>query len=76
MSRATDAGMKNVLLALSCISAFALVGCGGDSEPAKSADDAAASERAAEHAEDKADAAADKADSAADKADQKADETK
>ncbi len=76
MSRAPARGMKNVLLSLFCLTSFALVGCGGDSEPAKSADDAAASERAAEHAEDKADAAADKADAAADKADQKADETR
>lgn len=68
--------MRTTLLPLFTIAAIALTGCGGDPEPAKSADDAAASERAAERAEDKADAAADKADAAADTADQKADETK
>jgi hypothetical protein len=50
--------------------------CGGDPEPVKSADDAAASERAAERAEDKADAAADKADAAAEKAEHEADQAK
>jgi len=67
--------MRNSFIAVAALVPLLAIGCGGDSEPAKSADDAAASERAsnkaeenAEKAEDKADAAAEKADAAADKA--------
>lgn len=60
--------MKNSFILGALFLSTLAVACGGDSEGAKSADDAASSERAAERAEDKADAAAEKADAAADKA--------
>lgn len=66
--------MRYWSLLASMLAPLSVVACGGDSEPAKSADDADASHRAAEHADDAAERAADKADHAADKADQAADD--
>jgi len=51
-----------------------LPACGGDSPEAKSAEDANASHRAAEHADEAAQKAEDKADKAADKADEAAED--
>ena len=66
--------MRNSILLPLLFSVNGLVGCGGDSEAAKSADDADASHHAAERADDSAQKAEDKADRAADKADQAAED--
>jgi hypothetical protein len=66
--------MRNSILLSLLLGVNSLVACGGDSEAAKSADDADASHHAAEHADDAAQKAEDKADRAADKADQAAED--
>jgi hypothetical protein len=66
--------MRNSILLSLLLGVHGLVACGGDSEAAKSADDADASHHAAEHAADHADDAAQKAEEKADKAADKADQ--
>ena len=66
--------MRHSTILAYLLASFSPVACGGDPEPAKSADDADASQHAAEHAEDAAEKAEDKADAAADKADRAADD--
>lgn len=68
--------MRYWSLLASMLAPLSVIACGGNSEVAKSADEADASQRAAERADDAADKAEDKAEHAEDKAEDAADETR